>query len=159
MTDFNTAALPITSPSVIMTPKRPVLRGSDIWLEERGGIRFPGAQSVHTHFPGALLRPLGHLSIDGIAWSAPPDSNRHGLKPRDFKSRASTVPPGAEMVRQGRLELPRALCPPAPEAGVSTLRPPLPHITWCARRDSNSHGLLPTSPSSWRVYHSATRAW
>lgn len=29
---------------------------------------------------------------------------------------------------------------------------------WCAREDSNLHTLADTSPSSWRVYRSATRA-
>lgn len=29
---------------------------------------------------------------------------------------------------------------------------------WCGREDSNLHRIAPTSPSSWRVYHSATTA-
>ena len=30
---------------------------------------------------------------------------------------------------------------------------------WCAKRESNPHVLADTSPSGWRVCHSATRAW
>ena len=32
------------------------------------------------------------------------------------------------------------------------------HSLWCGREDSNLHRIIPTSPSSWRVYHSATTA-
>ncbi len=33
------------------------------------------------------------------------------------------------------------------------------HSLWCGREDSNLHRIAPTSPSSWRVYHSATTAY
>ena len=33
------------------------------------------------------------------------------------------------------------------------------HSLWCGREDSNLHRITPTSPSSWRVYHSATTAY
>ena len=33
------------------------------------------------------------------------------------------------------------------------------HSLWCGREDSNLHRISPTSPSSWRVYHSATTAY
>ena len=33
------------------------------------------------------------------------------------------------------------------------------YSSWCGREDSNLHRIAPTSPSSWRVYHSATTAY
>lgn len=51
----------------------------------------------------------------------------------------------------------RAFAPPGPEPGVSTkFHHP---CVWSARGDSNSHEACPTRPSTWRVYHSATRGY
>ena len=32
-------------------------------------------------------------------------------------------------------------------------------VITCGREDSNLHGIAPTTPSKWRVYHSATAAY
>ena len=72
-------------------------------------------------------------------------------------SRLPIPPLRLGLERKTRFEL--ATSSLARRHSTTELLPPAgPIITWCRRRDLNSHRLAPTTPSRWRVYHSTTSA-
>lgn len=121
-----------------------------------------------TRFPGGHLRPLGHSS-EKACWCGPPDSNRHGRRPADFKSAASTIPPhphdwwerrdsnphdsGHRILNPARLPFRHVPVNLERMTGVEPATSTLggwrstaelhPH-TWWGRRESNPHGLSTT---------------